>query len=250
MSTHPRCFVPGGVVEGALVELSADDVRHLTRVLRLEPGNGVTVFDGKGVMADGVLERGSGGRWQARILRAERAAAPRTRVTLVQSLLKNEPMDLVIQKATELGAVRVVPLMAERVVVQLDAKRAPGRLERWRKIAVAAAAQCGSPWIPEIAGLCDLPEALATVREAPDDLMVFGSLQPGALPLSAVLRQRADGKPRGVAALIGPEGDFSPAEHAAMIEAGCVPVTLGPRVLRAETAALFVLSAVLYEWGL
>jgi 16S rRNA (uracil1498-N3)-methyltransferase len=153
-------------------------------------------------------------------------------------------MDEIVRQATEVGAARIVPLISERTQVQLDGARADKKREKWETAAIEAAKQCGNPWLPEIASIQTFASFLASAPAT--ELKLIASLQPGALPLKALLA--AHGRPPASATwLVGPEGDFSPAEMSAALAAGYVPVTLGPLVLRSDTAALFALSILRHE---
>jgi len=144
-------------------------------------------------------------------------------------------MDLIVQKATELGVAVIVPLISERTAVQIDDDSK--KVQRWRDIALDACKQCGNNWLPEI----QTPRKARDFIETPGafDLKLIASLQPDAKPLKSIL---SDSPLRSVLILVGPEGDFTPAELAAAKSAGCLALSLGPLVLRAETAALYVLS--------
>jgi len=208
-------------------------------------------------------------------------------ITLAQALPKGAAMDAIVRKATEIGVTRIVPLESERTQVHLDADgRAGKKTDKWRTAALEAAKQCGNPWLPEIApvqNVIDFIRASAVAagsaefplgrrREAPPkppsgnsappdspaapappsayDLRLVASLYPGARSLKSVLAShRATNRPAPKKALwlIGPEGDFSPAEMAAAVESGFTPITLGPLVLRCETAAIYALSILSYE---
>jgi 16S rRNA (uracil1498-N3)-methyltransferase len=157
-------------------------------------------------------------------------------------------MDAIVRKATELGAARIAPLESERTVVHLDGDRTDRKIDKWQQAAIEAAKQCGNPFVPEI-----LPLQTATAcMEASQgyDLKLIASLQPGARPLKSVLAAYAAAKgraPRKVLWLVGPEGDFTPAEMNRSKAAGFEPISLGPLVLRCETAAIYALSVLSHE---
>ena len=157
-------------------------------------------------------------------------------------------MDAIVRRATELGAARIVPLESERTQVHLEADRTDKKIEKWQVAALEAAKQCGNPWLPEIA---PLQEAGAFMEEARGyDLKLIASLQPGARSLKTVLasfRSAQGGQPRKVLWLVGPEGDFTPAELSRAKSCGFEPITLGPLVLRCETAAVYAISVLSYE---
>lgn len=247
MSTRLRCYVPDGFGRGDVVRISPEDARHIVHVLRAGVGDGVVLFDGRGREAEARIESCAGTDVDVRAGAVRDTAPAACRVTLAVALLKADAFDLVVQKATELGAVRIVPMATERTVVRLDPAKAEGRLERWRRIAVGAAAQCDSAWVPEIAAPCAPAAIAAEAARGPGGLVLVGSLEPGAPPLRRILRRAGEGAPARITVLVGPEGDFSPAEYAGLAAAGVVAASFGPRILRAETAALFALGAILYE---
>jgi len=235
-----RFFVrPGDVVGGRLV-LRADEAHHARRVLRLGPGARVVCFDGEGSAWEGTVEAFS--RDEAVVGSLEPLpfeAEPAPRVTLAQAVLKGEKMDLVVQKATELGASRIVPVLAERCV---GAERAVGRREeRWRRIALEAAKQCERNRVSEVADA----ETLASLLQRLEGLAIAFVERAGA----SVTRLESLGPSESVTVLVGPEGGWAPAERDAMRDAGVAAASLGPRVLRAETAAIAALAVVFYALG-
>jgi 16S rRNA (uracil1498-N3)-methyltransferase len=158
-------------------------------------------------------------------------------------------MDLIIQKGVELGASLIIPILSDRTVVRLeDASDAVRKQERWQSIAVEACKQCGQNWVPEIGLPVTTKEFLSSSAKA--DLMLISSLQPGARPVKEVLAayQNARGSlPGSVIVMVGPEGDFTPAETALARSAGATAITLGPIILRTETAAIYCLSVLGHE---
>ncbi|HEX8962089.1 MAG TPA: 16S rRNA (uracil(1498)-N(3))-methyltransferase [Rhodocyclaceae bacterium] len=238
----PRFHVPDGLAPGATIELPADAAHHATRVLRLGEGDPVTVFDGRG------------GEWFARLARSGPAVkavlegfhaedrTPPLRITLVQGLPNAaDKMDWIVQKATELGVAAIQPVAARRSVVKLSGDRMERRCRHWQQVAVAACEQCGLNRVPAVAPLLDLAHYLGAAPH--DDVRLF--LAPGA-------EHRLQGLARPEAAatlLVGPEGGFEEGEARAIAAAGFLPVSLGPRVLRTETAGIAAMSAMLAWWG-
>lgn len=218
-----------GVGRAALTE----PARHYLRdVLRLSPGDAVELFDGHGA----AWEARVGPGFEALLLGARREAAPGgPALHLLFALAKGEKSELVVQKATELGVARLAPWAAERSVVRLDAARGAERAERWRRIAEEAARQCGRADVPEVAAPAPLLAALAAV---PDGFRVVVLHGEGGAPLGGL---GLEGAP-GVAAVVGPEGGLTPGELEACRAAGALRATLGPRTLRAETAAIAVVA--------
>ena len=243
--TAPRVHVPE-LAAGALA-LAGDSYHYLANVLRLRAGDELSLFDGAGREASARVVRVDGERQSMELLAEaplpSTAAAP-VPVCLLLALLKADKMDLVIQKATELGARLLVPVAAARSVVRLAGDRESGRLERWRRGALSAAKQCGRADTLEIGPVTPLGTA---VREAwPDAWKVLLWESAAGEPLRA--RLPAARPPRVVAA-IGPEGGFAPEEVVLAREAGFTVAGLGPRILRAETAALATLAVIGFALG-
>ncbi|OHE81613.1 MAG: 16S rRNA methyltransferase [Verrucomicrobia bacterium RIFCSPLOWO2_12_FULL_64_8] len=234
--------------EPSVIRLTADESHHLVAVNRARPGDTVVAFDGRG--SEWICELLEGDRREAslKVRFVQKARPLPCEITLGQALPKGPFMDAIVRKATELGAACIVPLESDRVVVQLDDDRSERKVEKWRLAATEAAKQCGNPFIPEI-----LPVQKATAfMEASrgHELKLIASLQPAALPLKSVLAAfaAAHGRPpRKVLWLVGPEGDFTPAELGVAKSFGFEPITLGPLVLRCETAAIYALSVISYE---
>jgi 16S rRNA (uracil1498-N3)-methyltransferase len=236
----PRVYVDVSLAAGAELPLPADAAAHLARVLRLGPGDPVTLFNGDGRdYAGRVL---AADRQETRVLvegAGEPEPDPPLRVHLAIGISRGERMDLVIQKAVELGVASVRPLFTERSVVRLDAERGQRRHAHWQGVLVAACEQCGrcrlpvlhppvplAGWLPRIegSGLLLDPQAERSLRD---------------LPVPAV----------DITLLVGPEGGLSPEERARAARSSFVGVRLGPRILRTETAPLAALAAMQALWG-
>ena len=235
----PRFHCPLPLASGQRLALPAGPARHV-QVLRLQPGDALTLFNGEG------------GEFEARVTRMgrsevevelgahqalEREAA--RAVHLLCGITANERMDWLVEKATELGAASLTPLLAERSVLKLKGERADKKRVHWQGVAVAAAEQCGRNRVPPVHEALALADWLAQSRPQATGLRCLLSLADGARPLAQV----ATGT-EPLWLLSGPEGGLSPAEEAQALAAGFVPVTLGPRVLRAETAPLAALAAL------
>lgn len=235
-----RLFVAPARLGASEVALTPEQGRYLHTVLRLEEGAEIEVFDGQG------------GRYRAhlaapgRLRIEERMAQPALPldVVLAQALARGEKFDLVVQKATELGAARILPLAAERAVVRLDPARGQSRAERWRRIAQEAARQCGRADVPRIDEPCGWEGVFSLLRDDADRRGLLLDPQERELRLGAAAR----GAPR-LLVVVGPEGGFSPEERDRAREAGILPVALGPWVLRTETAGLAALAVVLHVHG-
>ncbi len=230
--------------------LDADEAHHALHVLRMKPGDRAVVFNGRGDEATVELGEAEGERLPVRARQFGRTEAVPCQITLAQAIPKGKTMELIIQKATELGATSVVPLLSERSVVQLDQEEAPAKQEKWQRTALEACKQCGRNWLPTVAR----PQSVRNFLETHGkdfDLALVASLQPDAGLLQEHLRFYRETtqkeKPTRVLVMVGPEGDFTPAEIGQARSAGCFPLTLGPIVLRSETAAIYCLSVLAYE---
>ncbi|MFL6543134.1 MAG: RsmE family RNA methyltransferase, partial [Chthoniobacterales bacterium] len=175
----------------------------------------------------------------------ESTSAPlRCRITLGQAIPKGKNMDLIVQKAVEIGAAEIVPIISDRTIVRLDGGETAQKQSKWQTIAIEAAKQCGQNWLPEVQPPRTLPQFFATKSRF--DLQLIGSLQSDALHLKQILADQPS-RPASVLMLIGPEGDFTPAELNLARSHGSRPMTLGPIILRVETAAIYCLSVLSYE---
>lgn len=233
----PRLFCPTPLAGRRAVELPEAAAHHARRVLRLKTGDAVTLFDGRGGEVAGRLAPGGDGvrvdlgEWSA----VEREAA--FEVTLAQALPGGDKMDWVVQKAVELGAARIVPLAAARCVVRLAGERAVRRIAHWQSVAIAACEQCGRNRVPEVQPLRDLRGWLAELPPVDDSARLLLAPTGAALP-------RDLGPRRGAFLLIGPEGGLTDEEVAAARACGFAAASLGPRILRTETAGLAALAAL------
>lgn len=243
----PRCFVDAARWSEKRVRLSAQDSHHLSEVLRCEEGDRVDVCDGQGGIATARIAGMMDGCVVVEVLGRASQTRASVMVTLVQAIPKSDKFEWIIQKATEIGVWNIIPVVTERGVVRLDGDRAAQRVERWQRIAVEAARQCRTAWIPRVASVATFSQFLSAGFHS--ELALIGSLEESAIPLRTCLRDR-NAPPTSVTLCIGPEGDFSPSEMAAARAGGAIPVSYGKRVLRVETAALYGLSALAYEYAL
>jgi len=236
----PRFFLDLPLAEGAELDLPAGAARHV-QVLRLQPGHALTLFNGQG------------GQWPATVLRMGRSDVsvrlgaheaverePARRVHLALGMPANERMDWLVEKAAELGAAGLQPLHTAHSVLRLSGERAAKKQQHWQQVAVAACEQCGGNRVPAVAPVAELGDWLA--QAPPQALRCVLSLAEGSQPLAPLLAAQPTAE---VVFLSGPEGGLSPAEDAQARAAGFVPVSLGARVLRAETAALAALVQAL-----
>jgi 16S rRNA (uracil1498-N3)-methyltransferase len=237
-----RVYIDAALEPGALLALSGGAAGHLTRVLRLRPRAALTLFNGRGGEYAASIERVDGS--EVTVAVGEHQPIERESpfpLTLAQGVSRGERMDLVVQKATELGVARLVPVLTERSVVRLDEEQSDRKSSHWRAIAIAACEQCGRNHLPEVT----LPTQLREFLRQPAGDSVRLLLSPSAT-------RRIDDVPRparGVTVLIGPEGGLSDAEQEHALAAGFTAVNLGPRILRTETAAIASLTLLQREFG-
>lgn len=237
-----RVYVDTALANAKTCELTGTAANHIGHVLRLRVGEPLTLFDGRGGEYAAHVESLRKNRIAVAI--GAHSAIEREsvlRLTLAQGVSRAERMDLVVQKATELGIARIVPIAAARSIVRADAKQAERKLEHWRSIAIAACEQCGRNRLPVVEQPATLPSWLASRAGAGRGLLL--SLR-AAQPLRGLL-----GGATAIELLIGPEGGLSPDEEAAALAAGFTAARLGPRILRTETAAIAALAAIQSEFG-
>ncbi|MFH0953407.1 MAG: RsmE family RNA methyltransferase [Verrucomicrobiota bacterium] len=228
------------------VALKSDESHHLLNVLRVRVGQEIEVFNGEG--GEGLAEVAGAGKGSIALRMLERTLCerPRVAVTLVQAVTREQKMDLVVQKAVELGALSIVPVLTEHGVVRLKpGDESSKKTGRWSQIALHAAKQCGAAWLTRISPVQRLADYLAA-RPA-YDLFLVCALTDDARPLRDVLAGARDRKLGTIGVLVGPEGDFSADELRAIRAAGALPVSLGGTTLRSETAAVYALSVLRYE---
>lgn len=239
-----RLYFPGEIAAHGRCVLAPEQAHHVVRVLRLKAGDSVILFDGRGGEYAAVITALAKAGVTLNV--AERAGVDRESplaVTLAQAISSADRMDYTIQKAVELGVMRIQPLESSRSIVRLDPVRAAKRGAHWQAVAVAACEQCGRNRVPEVAPVLPLPAWLG--RAAAQAGVPRLLLSPRA---QANLRDLPP-PPREVLLLAGPEGGLSPHEQDDAQSAGFTPVKLGPRVLRTETAAVAALAAMQVLWG-
>ena len=230
-------------------KLSPEESHHAADVLRLRSGDSAAIFDGKGTEARVRLTQVSAKEVSYETLSTARTPPPICRIRFGQALIKPVGMDLLIQKLTELGVSEIWPIASERSVSKPSGEKRI--FHRWESISLSACKQSGQNWLPKIHEAGPLDTFLSSPNPAPPVGRIIGSLQPEAKPLPALLAAvRQTGKPPALDLLIGPEGDFTPAEIGRARSAGFQPASLGPLVLRSETASLFIASVLHYEFNL
>lgn len=240
-----RCFAEKSAWLGDTVELSPDESTHIVRVLRAKPGDAATVFDGQGRVAPAEIIKAAPSGTHLRLTGpAVEHPRPTPAITLIQAVPKGGHMDQIVEKATEIGASGIQPVITDRTI------RRPGdsQHERWVRIAINAAKQCGTPWVPSLHPVQQLRDALQSLR-ASIDLLLVASLESDSKPVQQVLRAAHSNRPGHVGLLIGPEGDLTADEYILARHSGATPVSFGRLVLRVETAAIFGLSVIRYELG-
>ncbi len=236
----PRIHCDLRLGPGAQFTLAPEAAQHVGKALRLKAGDAITVFDGRGGEYDAAIQRIDKDRVDVKVgAFRDVETEPPVSVGLVQGLPEADKMDWIIQKAVELGAAWIQPIVCDRSVVRLSGERAARREAHWRRVAVAACEQSGRNRIPEVRATLAFLNWIAVPAAAPRWM-----LAPGAEPLTA------KAAPHGrLEILVGPEGGFSERELDLALTQGCEPVSLGPRVLRTETAPIAALAAIHALWG-
>jgi 16S rRNA (uracil1498-N3)-methyltransferase len=240
-----RFFVPPPSWSSELLALDMGESHHAVGVLRLDVGEKVVIFDGAGNEATAEIVSAKSNRVELRRISRSKSAPLACRITLAQAIPKGKNMELIIEKATELGAAAIAPLLSERTVVRYDEEEASAKKQKWQRVAIEAAKQCGQNWLPSVA--TPVPVKAFFAANPRFDLMLVASLQPDARSLKTVLAEHGTPRPASVLIVVGPEGDFTPAETHLAKSAGCHPITLGPIILRTETAAIYCVSVLAHE---
>lgn len=235
-----RFFVPQDAWSGEVIALPDAEARHAARVLRMGPGDAAEIFDGTGRVAEVAIGEADKRAVSVRVRSIRVAERAQPGIHLIVALIKGERFDVLVQKATEIGAASIRPVAAARCVVRLDGKDAEKRRDKWRQASIEAAKQCGHVILPDILPVCVPAEAFAS---APPGARGIPALHPGGRTLGDFLA----GTPGDVTFAIGPEGDWTEEEMREAEGHGFVPLQLGRHVLRSETAALYVLSAASHE---
>jgi 16S rRNA (uracil1498-N3)-methyltransferase len=254
-----------------VLALRGSEAHHARNVLRMQAGDKLVLFNGKGRELTAEIANVADHEIRLKKLHESETAPLRCRIALGQAIPKGKNMELIVQKAVEIGAAEIAPIISDRTVVQLDSENASQKQTKWQKIAIEAAKQCGQNWLPRVHAPRKLEEFFSAVEAGVSpagshtsqptrlplqkditafDLRLIGSLQPDAQHLKKILDTYSNEhgeRPASVLMLVGPEGDFTPAELALARRQGCQPITLGPIILRVETAAIYCLSVLSYE---
>lgn len=237
-------FINSDQVAGELLTIIGDDVNHMKNVLRMRSGEAFTAADENSEFYHCEIEELEKTQVTAKILWKEKGATElSSKVYLFQGLPKSDKMELIIQKAVELGAYEVIPVATKRAIVKLDAKKEASKLKRWQAIAEGAAKQSGRMRVPQISEVKTYGEALQMARELDVNIIPYECAR-GMEETREVFRSIRPGMSVGI--FIGPEGGFEESEVEKAKELGIYPVTLGRRILRTETAGLTTLSILMY----
>jgi 16S rRNA (uracil1498-N3)-methyltransferase len=260
-----RFYIPPENWNPDALVLTNAEAHHARDVLRLKRGDKLVVFNGRGREITAEIVDLTKDEIRLRKLHEAETPPLRCRITLGQAIPKGKNMDVIVQKAVEIGAAEIAPILSDRTVVHVDLESAAQKQAKWQQVAIEATKQCGQNWLPQVrsprklkdffgdavAAVCDRRIDSSDAQRAPlQELRLIGSLQSDALHLKKILAEYSSehGRlPTSVLMLVGPEGDFTPAELALARSHGCQPITLGPVVLRVETAAIYCLSILSYE---
>ncbi|MBO5364772.1 MAG: 16S rRNA (uracil(1498)-N(3))-methyltransferase [Clostridia bacterium] len=242
-----RFFTEPENINGNTVRI-LEDATHITRVLRMEPGDTILVFDGTGYEYTCALTELDSQECQAEILEKNFSEQePKTKITIFQGLPKSGKMESIIQKSVELGVTSIVPTTTERCVVKLDQKAKTEKPKRWNKVSMEAAKQCGRGVIPKVETPLSFADAIDRMKNMELALMPYEVLgHAGECSLKSVLQEKSYGE---IGILIGPEGGFSDTEAELAQKAGIKLIGLGKRILRTETVAAAITSMIMYEMG-
>ena len=241
-------ITPDNIVENAL-KVTGENSHYLRNVLRVRKGEELRAFDGTGKEYLCQVVKVHPRHVALHIIEIfDVDTEPSVEICLVQGLIKAKHFEFAIQKCTELGVKKFIPVVTERTVVKLKGKRAENRRLRWKKIAVEAAKQCGRSFYPEVEPVTSFGDALKIIQTR--DMSIIPWEEEKALTLKKVLTGGGESHlPRKVMVFIGPEGGFSSQEVSLAKKAGVIPVSLGPRLLRSETAAIAAVSVLIHELG-
>lgn len=233
-----RFFLPPAAWQST-ARLEEEESRHCAQVLRLSTGDDITVFDGRGRSARATILQVSKHSVSLEIGETTQHTAPYPAIILAQAVPKGKTIEWIIEKAVELGVSQIAPLVTRHTIVKYDAQEAIKKAEKWQKVALEACKQCGQNWLPQVLPPIDGRTFLETPREG---AKIIASLAAGALSLKHLIAESAAAGQ--VTVMIGPEGDFSDDETQLALNAGYRPATLGPLVLRSETAALYAMASL------
>lgn len=242
-----RFFISPQNIKGNTIGMDPEEARHIEKVLRLNTGDTVVCFDGSGREYQVRLEGRENGILTGLILRTSlRESEPALKLYLAQGIAKGEKMDTIVQKSVEIGVSAIYPVSTERSVVRLAEDKAEKKVQRWQSIAREACKQCRRNLIPVVMPVMDFTSLLGEIGDKPA-IMLYENEDTNSL--KALLRAKQFTDAQEIFLLIGPEGGFSDSEVLSATGQGIVTASLGPRILRTETAGLVAASIILYEYG-
>ena len=230
--------------------LTGSEAHHARDVMRVRRGEKVVLFNGQGREITAEIVDFTGEEIRLRRLHEAETSPLRCRIVLGQAIPKGKNMELIVQKAVEIGAAEIAPIISDRTIARVDSDSAAQKQSKWQQIAIEAAKQCGQNWLPRVRMPKKLAQLFSMSAVESFDVRLIGSLQPDAQHLKKILADYSSEhqhRPRSILMLVGPEGDFTPAELALARRHGCQPITHGPIILRVETAAIYCLSILSYE---
>ncbi|HEA47014.1 MAG TPA: 16S rRNA (uracil(1498)-N(3))-methyltransferase [bacterium] len=246
-----RFFVEEKNIRENKVTIKGDEARHIAQVLRLKEKDKIKIFTGKGKEYLTEIIQSSKKEVIGKILEESRLdTEPPIEITLVQGIPKSDKMDFIVQKVTELGVKKIIPVITQRTVVKLNEEKSRARRNRWQRIALEAAKQSGRAIIPAVKEVISFIQALDNLNR--ESLNLIPWEEETSTSLKQVLKRHTSHIPHStshITVFIGPEGGFTSEEVEAAKEKGAIPVSLGPRLLRTETAGLVTLTVILYELG-
>lgn len=231
---------------GDPIQLDKSESHHLISVLRAKQGSFITLFNGTGMAWNGPLIEANPKNAVIKIENSFQISIPPCKITLAQAMPKAKGMEQIIQRATEIGISKIIPLKTSRTELKLDGERQEKRIERWHTTAIEASKQSGNLLVPEITEIQSLKEFLGSINATKDCLKLIASLEDDAQSFKNCLK---DSIPTSIIWLIGPEGDFTDDEYQMARQSGFLPITLAKNVLRIETAVIYALSITDYEFN-
>lgn len=240
-------------IDGDIIEISGSEAHHVKNVLRKKKGDAVFLFDGKGNEYKAEIERIGGLEIILKIVtKTKKDMEPKIKINLYQSIPKLKKFDFIVEKSTELGVSKIIPVVSARTqIAQIkDTDYTDRKIKRWRKIALAAAKQCGRTVIPEISVITNFQDAVKSVsicKNLSESVSIIPWECEQKNTLKTVLKSLNFSIPQALNLFVGPEGGFSNAEIERACKCGVIPVTLGKRILRTETASIVIISNILYE---
>lgn len=236
-------FVSPEDINRNFIVIKGKEAKHAFSVRRLRTGDKVLVFNGTGKQYLGIVQSIRGKEGKIKIIKTIVREEPKIKITLAQAIPKKAKFDDIVDKATQLGVTRIIPLLSERTIVKVKTKKQEEKIKRWQQIALEAAKQCGCLYLPEVERIRNFSDLIR--KSSSFDLAMIACCQAGSVYIKNILRNK---KPKNIIIFIGPEGDFTQKEVETAQKNGCQAISLGKRVLRCDTAACAILSILNYEW--